>query len=58
MNLHNTIRETINLQWKSNGENNKGLENMCIIPMCDTSGSMECDNCIPLNNAIGLSITY
>tara|TARA_B100000900_G_scaffold182436_1_gene154785 strand:+ start:9617 stop:11407 length:1791 start_codon:yes stop_codon:yes gene_type:complete len=52
----NTIRETINLQWKSNGENNKGLENMCIIPMCDTSGSMECDNCIPLNNAIGLSL--
>ena len=52
----NTIRETINLQWKSNGENNKGLENMCIIPMCDTSGSMECDNGIPLNNAIGLSL--
>lgn len=52
----NTIRETINLQWKSNGENNKGLENMCIIPMCDTSGSMECDNSIPLNNAIGLSL--
>jgi len=52
----NTIRETINLQWKSNRENNKGLENMCIIPMCDTSGSMECDSCIPLNNAIGLSL--
>ena len=27
-----------------------------IIPMVDTSGSMECDNCIPLYNAIGLGI--
>ena len=53
------LRETINLQWKSNQENNKGLENMCIIPMCDTSGSMECDGLYyHLNNSIGLSITY
>ena len=27
-----------------------------IIPCCDTSGSMECDNMTPLVNAIGLSI--
>ena len=52
----NVIRNTINLQWKSNGENNKGLENMCIIPMCDTSGSMEVDEGLPINNSIGLSI--
>lgn len=51
-----TLRNTINLQWLSNSENNKGLENMCIIPMCDTSASMECDGRLPLNNSIGLSI--
>ena len=53
---NNVIRNTINLQWESHGENNKGLENMCIIPMCDTSGSMEVDDGLPLNNAIGLTI--
>lgn len=51
-----TLRKTINLQWKSHAENNKGLENVPIVAMCDTSGSMECDDGIPLNNAIGLSI--
>jgi len=51
-----TLRKTINLQWKSQAENNKGLENVPIVAMCDTSGSMECDDGIPLNNAIGLSI--
>jgi hypothetical protein len=51
-----TLRKTINLQWKSQAENNKGLENVPIVAMCDTSGSMESDDCIPLNNAIGLSI--
>ena len=44
----------INLQWKSNSENNKALGNM--IAICDVSGSMTCDNCIPLYNAIGLAI--
>jgi hypothetical protein len=50
------LRQTINLQWASQTENNKGLENIPIVAMCDTSGSMECDDGIPLNNAIGLSI--
>ena len=52
-----TLRQTINLQWASQTENNKGLENIPIVAMCDTSGTMECDdNGLPLNNAIGLSI--
>jgi hypothetical protein len=51
-----TLRQTINLQWASQSENNKGLEHVPIVAMCDTSGSMECDEGIPLNNAIGLSI--
>ena len=51
-----TLRKTINLQWESQAENNKGLENLPIVAMCDTSGSMECDDGLPLNNAIGLSI--
>lgn len=50
------LRQTINLQWASQSENNKGLENVPIVAMADTSGSMECDEGIPLNNAIGLSI--
>jgi hypothetical protein len=52
----NTIRNTINLQWKSNSKNNLGLEDKPIIAMADTSGSMEVDNCLPLNNSIGLAI--
>ena len=51
-----TLRQTINLQWASQRENNKGLENVPIVAMCDTSGSMECDEGRPINNAIGLSI--
>ena len=46
----------LNLQWLSNKENNSELENACIIPCCDTSGSMECDDYLPISNAIGLSI--
>ena len=47
--------DTTNLQWHDNGKNNvNGLGN--IIPMVDTSGSMECDKCIPLYNAIGLGL--
>ena len=53
---YETLRKTINLQWESQAENNKGLENLPIVAMCDTSGSMECDDGLPLNNAIGLSI--
>ena len=40
--------------WKNNSENNGPLQN--IIPMCDTSGSMECDEGKPLYSAIGLSL--
>jgi hypothetical protein len=44
----------INQMWNSNSENNGSLQN--IIPMCDTSGSMECDEGKPLYSAIGLSL--
>ena len=54
--IHKTLRQTINLQWKSQGQNNKGLENVPIVAMADTSGSMECDDGLPLNNSIGLAI--
>lgn len=50
----NTDIDRINLQWKSNSEQNAGLGNM--IPIADVSGSMMNDECIPLYNAIGLSI--
>jgi hypothetical protein len=46
--------DRINLQWEDNRKNNMGLGN--IIPCCDTSGSMECDNMTPFVNAVGLSI--
>jgi hypothetical protein len=42
----------INESWKENGKNLLSLKNF--IAMVDTSGSMECDNCKPLYNAIGL----
>lgn len=46
---------TVNQQWVDNGKNNAdGLGN--IIPMVDTSGSMESDDCLPLYNAIGLGL--
>lgn len=48
--------DTINLQWEDNLKNNKGLEKFPIVPMIDTSGSMESDQCIPLFNAIGLGL--
>jgi len=51
-----TLRKTINLQWESQAENNKGLEDKPIVAMVDTSGSMECDDGLPLNNSIGLGI--
>jgi hypothetical protein len=47
-------KDTINLQWENNRENNKGLGN--IIPCSDTSWSMTCDDNIPLYNSIGLGI--
>jgi len=48
--------DTLNLQWEDNRKNNKGLEKIPMIALVDTSGSMECDEGIPLNNAIGLGI--
>jgi hypothetical protein len=48
--------DSINMQWNSNKNNNKGLENIPIISMVDTSASMETNNCIPLYNAVGLGI--
>ena len=50
----NEEKLVINQMWKNNSENNGPLQN--IIPMCDTSGSMECDECKPLYSAIGLSL--
>ena len=47
-------RNVINLQWADNGTQNESLGNM--IACVDTSGSMSCDNGIPLYNAIGLGI--
>ena len=49
-----SIVDIINEQWKDNSKQNGLLGN--IIPMADTSGSMEIDECIPLYNSIGLSI--
>ena len=49
-----TDMDRINLQWKSNGEQNAGLGKM--VSIADVSGSMTCDDSIPLYNAIGLSI--
>lgn len=48
------MKDTINSQWENNSKQNFSLNNM--IALVDTSGSMECDNCQPLYNAIGLGI--
>ena len=53
---HDSVKDTINMQWESNKSNNQGLEGKSICCMCDVSGSMECDEGLPINNAIGLSI--
>ncbi len=47
-------RNVINLQWEDNKKQNSKLGNM--IACVDTSGSMTCDNSVPLYNAIGLGI--
>ena len=47
-------RAVVEEQWRENGKKNGNLGN--IIPMVDTSGSMECDQCIPLYNAMGLGL--
>lgn len=50
----NDAYKIVNLQWKDNAPQNKPLGNM--IPMADTSASMNIDNFTPLYNSIGLSI--
>lgn len=49
-----TQKDTLNEQWEKNGKNIGDVGNM--ICMVDTSGSMECDNKVPLHAAIGLGI--
>lgn len=47
-------RTLLNSQWQNNKSQNKKLGNL--IAMVDTSGSMECENGMPLHSAIGLGI--
>lgn len=47
-------KDVVDLQWNDNRKKNSGLGNF--IPMADTSGSMTCNNNIPIYNSIGLSI--
>ena len=47
-------RDVINMQWKDNATQNTNLRD--IIAMVDTSGSMLCDDGVPLYSAIGLGI--
>lgn len=52
---NNNLINLLNSQWKDSLKSLDGkLGNF--IAMVDTSGSMECDNCVPLYNAIGLGI--
>lgn len=54
-NTNNTSEaDLLNMQWDENSKLNSSLSNM--IAMVDTSGSMECDNGLPLHSAIGLGI--
>jgi hypothetical protein len=47
-------RDLLNMQWTENSKQNESMGNM--IAMVDTSGSMECDNYLPLYSAIGLGL--
>ena len=47
-------KDSINVQWNNNAEQNSPLKNL--IPMIDTSASMEMDNNGPLYSAIGLGL--
>ena len=47
-------RDLLNMQWNENSKQNASLGN--VIAMVDTSGSMECDNSLPLYSAIGLGL--
>ena len=49
-----TQKDAINLQWEEFSKKVDKLGN--IVPMVDTSGSMECDNSNPLYAAIGLGL--
>ena len=46
--------DLLNLQWEDNGKQNMNCGT--IIPLVDVSGSMCCDNRLPINSAIGLGI--
>ncbi len=48
------IKTTINAQWEDNSKETFKVKN--VIPMVDTSGSMECDEGLPLYNSIALGI--
>jgi hypothetical protein len=49
-------KDVINEQWKEYRKNNKNEDVGYMIPMADTSGSMEVDKCVPLYHSIGLAI--
>jgi hypothetical protein len=49
-------RDVINEQWKEYRKNNKNEDVGYMIPMADTSASMEVDKCVPLYHSIGLAI--
>ena len=49
-----SIKTAINAQWDDNSKETFDVKN--IIPMVDTSGSMECDEALPLYNSIALGI--
>ena len=56
--LNVTTQDDINMvneQWKDNSSINKETDHY-IIPMSDTSGSMSCDDNIPMYNSIGFGI--
>ena len=46
--------DLLNTMWKENGKKEMNFGNL--IPLCDVSASMYCDDNIPIYNAIGLSI--
>ena len=55
LNARSDVEEdAINAQWKSNSSLTGALPKM--IAMVDTSGSMSCDNSLPLHTAVGLGI--
>lgn len=54
MNIFEQEKLALDLAWKDNATDNVQLRNF--IAMVDVSGSMESDNCFPMNTAIGLGL--